>query len=212
MKTVDDKIALFDLDGTLADYDSSMETFLKSISETGAIEYDYHSDDTPRWFHNRVKLIRSQPNWWLNLEPLSLGFDILRVAIRIGYRIGVLTKGPNSYAPAWTEKFAWCRNHLPAEADVTITQDKSRVYGRVLVDDYPVYAAEWLEVRPRGFVIMPISLNNAEFQHPRVLKYNGTNLGAVEELLQLAYNRKPYQIINLAKLQYETQDDIRDTA
>lgn len=53
-------------------------------------------------------------------------------------------------------------------------------YGAVLVDDWPEYIRRWLENRPRGLVIMPAHEHNAGFNHPNVVRYDGTNKDEVK--------------------------------
>jgi hypothetical protein len=84
----------------------------------------------------------------------------------------ILTKGPYNATSAWTEKVQWCREHI-YYVPITITEDKSLVYGKVLVDDWPPYVTQWLEWRPRGLVIMPDQPWNQDFIHPNVFRYRG---------------------------------------
>src|ERR1039457_244437 len=133
-----EKIALFDLDGTLADYDGQLFHDLQSL----ASEYEPPPvlfADIP-YLEARRHVITSQVGWWLKLEKFQLGWDVLEVAKEIGYSISVLTKGPNARHAAWSEKFEWCNRHLAEYIDgVTITHDKGLVYGAVLVDDFLDY-------------------------------------------------------------------------
>jgi len=67
---------------------------------------------------------------------------------------------------------------------VTLTEDKGLVYGKVLVDDWPPYIERWLTWRPRGLVIMPARRWNATFTHPQVLRYEfGRNDGIIYLML-----------------------------
>lgn len=195
MKKSSDKIALFDLDQTLADYDASMERCLAEIANPNEPLYDYH-DIVPDWYLARIRMVRNVPGWWEELATRVLGFDILRVARRIGFENHVLTKGPTSTAAAWTEKVRWCRKHLTDDILVTITENKSMVYGRVLVDDYEGYALEWLDKHARGLVIMPATGQNGHVQHDRLIRYDGSNITAVERAMQLAFDREPRQAVN----------------
>jgi 5'-nucleotidase len=130
----------------------------------------------------RAKMIRSQPGWWFNLAPLKKGFDIVELFKKYKFDLHVLTKAPHSVDEAWTEKVKWCRVHLP-NTDITISQEKGLVYGKVLLDDWPPYVSSWLEHRPRGLVIMVEQRWNKDFEHPQVIKYNGTNLAEIENTL-----------------------------
>lgn len=198
-----DRIALFDLDGTLADYDGQLFKDLRQM----ASEYepplnlaDIYSDMP--YIKARRHVITSQVGWWLKLKKFQLGWDVLEVAMEIGYSISVLTKGPYAKHAAWGEKVEWCHRHLAEIMDgVTITHDKGLVYGVILVDDWPDYINRWLEHRPRGLVIMPAHDHNTGFDHPNVVRYNGTNLEEVKTRMQtrykesgLIYERPKYEI------------------
>lgn len=182
-----DKIVLFDLDGTLADYDGQLLKDLQRI----ASEYEPPPvlyADTP-YLEARRQVITSQVGWWLKLEKFQLGWDILEIAEEIGYTIAVLTKGPSTKHAAWAEKIEWCNRHLAGYVDgVTITHDKGLVYGAALVDDYPEYIKKWLEHRPRGLVIMPAHDHNEGFTHPNVVRYDGTNVDEVKSRMLVRFN------------------------
>lgn len=174
------KIALIDLDGTLADYDAAMLRDLNAIrSPDEPIETVPHSSEAP-YMKARAKLIRSQPGWWLNLEPMKRGFDIVKLLKKYEFNLHVLTKAPHSVDEAWTEKVKWCKKHLP-DTDITISQEKGLVYGKILFDDWPPYALAWLEHRPRGLVIMLEQRWNKDFSHPQVVKYTGENIAEIED-------------------------------
>lgn len=176
-------IALFDLDGTLADYDSAMRRDMRLLQAPGEPEWSAHADDEPEYLRERGKLIRRQPGWWENLEKHPPGFEVLSEARELKFQCHVLTKGPALAASSWTEKLRWCQRHVP-DLLVTVTQDKGLVYGKVLVDDWPPYVSRWLEWRPRGLVIMPAHAWNEGFSHPNVVRYIGRqSLPAVRERL-----------------------------
>ncbi len=185
------KIALFDMDGTLADYSGEMLRGLQKLASPGEPPPVLAWDDanSPAWLEARMRLIKSQVGWWRNLPPLVLGFDVLGVARTIGFDVHVLTKGPRTTPSAWSEKLEWCQIHLGDTTQVTITLDKSLTYGRVLVDDYPAYMDAWLRHRPRGVGIMPAASYNAGYAHPQVIRYDGTNLSVVAKAMQTAFYR-----------------------
>jgi 5'(3')-deoxyribonucleotidase len=138
----------------------------------------------------RRKMITGQVGWWLNLPKFQLGWDVLEVVKEIGYSVSVLTKGPKTNHTAWSEKLQWCNKHLAKYIDgVTICHDKSLIYGAVLVDDFPLYIKSWLNHRPRGLVIMPAHDHNADFIHPQVVRYDGTNIGEVRTRLSERFKR-----------------------
>jgi FMN phosphatase YigB (HAD superfamily) len=163
-------IALFDLDGTLADYDSAMRRDMRLLQSPGEPDWGAHIEDEPEYLRERSSLIRRVPGWWENLDKHPPGFEILSVARELKFQCHVLTKGPASASSSWTEKLRWCQKHVP-DLLVTVTQDKGLVYGKVLVDDWPPYVRRWLEWRPRGLVIMPAHPWNEGVTHPNVIRY-----------------------------------------
>lgn len=168
-----ENVALFDMDGTICDYEGAMLNGLRDITspfENMAINNPpLHDKDIPDYFRERMRLIKQTPGWWKNLPTLNLGMSILLLAKFIGFKIHILTKGPKHTTSAWTEKVEWCYKNLGEDIDITITQDKGLVYGKVLVDDYPEYMDRWLQWRPRGLGIMPVNSQNKTYSHPNVI-------------------------------------------
>jgi hypothetical protein len=185
-------LALFDLDDTLADYQGRLLADLRAIASSWEPPLETLCGNLPPHLEARRHVITSQVGWWLGLEPFRLGWDILDLALSLGCRAVVLTKGPARKPSAWTEKVQWCDRHLGNRIEgVTITHDKGLVYGKLLVDDYPDYILSWLKFRPRGLVIMPAHPHNAGFSHPNVVRYDGTNLEEVAARLQAHLDRPP---------------------
>lgn len=183
---------LFDMDGSLADYVGQL---LKDLEELRSPEepelHDvWKAEERHKHIKKRMKLIKAQPGWWLDLPPIENGLRVFREAARIGFVNHILTKGPKAHSPAWTEKHQWCALHLGEDVPVTVTSDKSLFYGKFLYDDFPDYAAKWLLHRPRGLVIMPENPWNTHFKHPQCVKWNGTNWDEVVRALNIAFNRK----------------------
>lgn len=178
----DDRIALIDLDGTVADFEAKMQRELAKLvapGETG-VQGEY--------LESRRRLVRSQPGFYLNLKPLKHGFEVVNLIRRIGFDLVVLTKASVKTPNSWSEKVSWAQKHLP-DASITISQTKELVYGRVLVDDWPDYYEPWLQNRPRGLVIALAHPYNDKPKDPRIIRYDGTNLDQVEEALTKAYLR-----------------------
>ena len=184
-----DIIALFDLDDTLANYSKALYNDLDRIRDPKEPLPIVFNKDPEKHLSARVDLIRNVPGWWRKLERLKLGFDILKEAKKLGFNIHILTQGPLSCPNSWTEKLQWSQRHVP-EATPIVTRNKSITYGRVLVDDYPVFLKEWLDKRPRGIGIMPANEMNKDFTHPRVIRYDGQNLKEVKKALKWARDRK----------------------
>lgn len=177
-------IALFDLDGTLADYELRMRRDLRRIAAPGEPAFALHDRDAPRYFGARLDLIKSQPGWWCGLPRLELGFDILNIARELDFHIEVLTNGPHNTPAAWMEKVQWAQRHIDKAVKVTVTEDKRHSYGHVLVDDTPEYLLAWLDHHPHGWGVAPAQPSNEGFAHPRVIRFDGSNLAAVHKLMK----------------------------
>jgi 5'(3')-deoxyribonucleotidase len=187
------RIALFDLDGTLCDFEGAMRQNLNQIK--GEDEPDYldpnvriFCPDVSSYFSARRRMIMKTPGFWRSLQPIDIGFKLLRAVQETGFRVNILTKGP-AYAPnAWAEKLEWCQHYLP-EVPVTITQNKGLVYGKILVDDYVENMQLWLRWRPRGLGLMADLPENKDFVHAQVFKYNEDNIEeAIERINGVAYH------------------------
>lgn len=194
MKPERDRVALLDLDGTVADYDRALETEQLRLQAPGEPAYQPRQDFEPSYLEARRKLITSKVGFWKNLEKIELGFDVIAELRDIGFLIHVLTKGPKNNPQAWMGKVKWCQEHLP-DVLVTVTQDKSMAYGRVLVDDYPPYFRDWLAVRPRGKVIcvaQPWNIDYAKggrLSHPNIFRWDGSDRSHLRNVLQHAFDR-----------------------
>ena len=190
----EDLVALIDIDGTIADYDGEMDRHLRDLKSPEEPSFSGW-DNVPKHIEARRNLIKRQPGFWRSLPRLELGFHVVEELRVLGFMLHVLTKGPKYTTSAWTEKYDWCRENLP-DAFVTVTQDKSLVYGRVLVDDYAPYFEKWLSVRPRGLVVCVAHDWNGEYAsdgakaHPNVFRYNGANREALRQALTMAFTRK----------------------
>jgi hypothetical protein len=186
-----ENIALFDLDGTLCDYEKALVESLEKLRSPEEQPYlQVPKDDAPKHLRERANLIRSSIEWWANLPQFKLGFDILRTAMSLNFRIMILTQGPKRNANAWTGKKIWIDRNLGQDVDITITRDKGLVYGKILVDDWPEYILRWLEWRPRGLVIMPASKQNENFSHNQVIRYDGKNFNEVYERMNIKERTK----------------------
>lgn len=189
-----DKIALFDMDGTLFDYEGQLRKDLEAISSPHEpkLPENLHDAESFPWIKSRMRLIKSQQGWWKKLPPLALGWDVMSIAQQIGFAIQVLTKGPQTIHSAWSEK-AECIYERLKKCPNIVAEDKQHYYGRVLCDDYENYVLGWLEHRPRGLAIVPGHHYNVNFQHPNVIRYTGENKKEVERALKAAFNRESGQ-------------------
>jgi len=188
-----EKIALFDLDGTLCDYDKIIARDYNLMKSPNEPSYKrFKDDEKPKYFERRIREIRERDGWWEKLPKLKLGFDILKIAKELDFNIHILTKGPTRSQNAWTGKAKWVQKNIKKDypnAKLTITEDKGLVYGTILIDDYIEYVERWLTWRPRGVVIMPSHPWNEEYSHPNVIRYDGKNIDQVKERMLWAKNR-----------------------
>ncbi len=192
MSNQDDKIALFDLDGTLASYAQTLAKKINEIKHPSEKEYDFSDfgGENPDFMERRRAMITSQGEFWENLELLEDGFYIMRMCKEIGFTNVVLTKGPYTKPEAWSHKLIWCHNYLK-DVPVQIVTLKSLVYGRILVDDWPEYCLGWLKHRPRGQVIMPARPWNKDIVHPQIFR---VDLGDCEMIPMETYDALHYVI------------------
>ncbi len=181
-----ERIALIDMDGTIADYDSAMQVAFDGLKSPTEHFYStatriYGRDNWPDHLWNRIDLIKRQPGWWRNLPRLDIGFEIIDVLKEFDFDFHIATQGPSTKPLAWAEKLEWAREHMPY-ADVHITEKKSLLYGKVLVDDWPEFGLEWLKNRPRGLVIMPAHDYNTHIDECNSFQIFRYKLGMHEEL------------------------------
>lgn len=184
-------VGLFDMDGTLFDYDGQLRRDLEALMSPNEEMPENIFDESIPWIKARMHLIKSQPGWWRDLPKFQLGWDVYEAAIELGFCIDILTKGPRSKPQAWAEKVECIMRHFPEEVVPNIVgKTKKRYYGAFLCDDYPPYVEDWLKHRPRGLAIMPAHRYNEKFSHPNVIRYDGTNLNQVREALEIVRDRK----------------------
>jgi len=185
-----ERVALIDMDGSVADYDLAMRgalTLLRSPEEPELPVFD----KSP-WMEERKRAIKKVPGFWRSLPRIEAGFRVVSLLQEIGFNLNVLTKGPYNTTSAWTEKVDWCREHLPG-VPVTITEDKGLTYGRVLFDDYPPYINRWLTWRPRGIVVMLDTEWNQSFSCANMYRVRASHLEedlvSIRPVLEAAYAR-----------------------
>lgn len=184
-----ENVALFDMDGTLCDYESHMLGFLESIKSPDEISYQPHFGRVPDYIQRRKDLISSSEEFWSEMPKFQLGFDVLKISRELGFRNMILTQAPRNKPKALSGKRMWLEKNLP-DLDFTMTRDKGLVYGKVLVDDFPPYIEKWLEWRKNGVVIMPAGKHNEGYIHKQLVRYDGTNLEEVKERMKWAKYRK----------------------
>jgi FMN phosphatase YigB (HAD superfamily) len=180
-------IALFDIDGTLADFDASMRL---KLGELRAPSEDPQADTTAfedvPYVRARRRLIKAQPGFWRELAPISLGFQLLEEARAQRFLCQILSKSPRKIPAAAGEKIEWCVRYVP-DLPIVLSEDKGLVYGKLLCDDWPEYIERWLTWRPRGLVVavaQPWNVGiDAKFSR-NVVRFDGTNFPYVRERMQ----------------------------
>jgi len=193
------KIALFDMDGTLFDYELQLRTDMAELAsppedltiiQTGDL---WGLAERFPYIQRRMDLIKSQPGWWRELPKFQPGWKLLELAQKIGFCPKILTKGPRSKSRAWAEKVDCITHHLGEDIPIDIVgKDKNGTYGRVLVDDYPEYVEGWLANRPRGLAILPAQPYNLQFKHPNAIIFHaesGESNNLTQVTMQAAYDR-----------------------
>ena len=195
-----EQICLFDMDGTLFDYEGQMRADLvklRSPNEPDPMTINIWDEAAYPWLTARMHLIKMVPGWWRKLPKLKAGWEVYSIAKKIGFQTQILTKGPSSKPHVWSEKVRCIRKHFTKDEikSINITEDKSGQYGRVLVDDFGPYMKAWLKGHCRGLGIMPVNSNNTDFVHEDVIKYDGSpdSLAEVFTALRAAYRRAPKQ-------------------
>ena len=166
------RVALIDMDGTLADFDGQMRRDLSAMQGPNEPDPVFGPTDDFHHIEARKNAIKAKPGWWRSLPALPDGFRVLEMLRSHEFRLVILTKGPFKTTAAWSEKVDWCRAYIP-DASVTITEDKGLVYGKILVEDWPPYIEQWLEWRERGLVILMDRPWNQDLHHPNVFRYRG---------------------------------------
>jgi 5'(3')-deoxyribonucleotidase len=159
-------VALIDLDGSVANYSKAMNSKLLELASPSELEPTNY--DLP-YVKARRQLIKSQPGFWRNLEPIPTGFSVVNELRAAGFSLHVLSQTPLKSLNAWTEKAEWCVKHMPDVA-ITLTRNKALTGGRVLFDDWPPYVTRWLANHKQSYVIMLSQPWNMEFIHPRVFR------------------------------------------
>jgi 5'-nucleotidase len=198
-----DRLALFDMDGTLFGYTEAMRDSLLAVVPPDkrplieSCDGNFHDFESEDWLKNLMDLIKLQPGWWIDLPKHQPGWDVYRLAESIGFCSKILTKGPRSKSRAWAEKVECIWKHFDGPENSPpidiVTKDKMNSYGRVLVEDFIPYLEPWLEKRKRGLGILIDHPYNRGWEHPNCVRYTGDNIDEVREALLKAFHREPKQ-------------------
>jgi hypothetical protein len=151
-------VALVDLGDTLADCTPGLEAALRRLHPGGS---ELREAPPLASLEARRRVVLATPGFWRGLAPRAAGFELLGLLRDAGFQVHVLTKGPRDAPQVWADKVAWCRAHLPG-VPVTVTDDKARMQGDVLVDDWLPYVERWQRRWPAGLVVVPAQPWNAQ--------------------------------------------------
>lgn len=177
-------VALFDMDDVLCDTSGQRARDLVKISEENTeIISDFRDPRCKPHTQRQLRLIMSQPGWWENLPKLNDGFELYNLAQEEGFETQLLSKAPETYDLAWTEKKRW-RDKYARGSKLTLTEDKSRYDGEILFDDWVPYVADWLKRHQSGRAVLPIRLWNSEYKHSRAIHYTRDNLKEIKSVLR----------------------------
>lgn len=176
-------VGLFDMDGTLVDYDAALLAAMPrkrlrkrdnpSINDRELVAHllAEHPAVYPDWFEERRTKVTKRKRFWRRAPPIATGLRVFAAAQRAGFENHILSKGPSSKPNAWSGKVLWAMEHVPG-TPVEIVTTKGLVYGRFLVDDWPPYILAWLKWRPRSYVLCPAyGYNESLSTNPQVLRY-----------------------------------------
>lgn len=175
------KIALVDMDGCIADWNTPAVEQLKELESPDEVGlYDYNNvhlmQEKYPHFSNRVNLIMERKGFWLNLEPIQAGIRLYRILSEY-FDTYILTKAPAKSSLAWGEKVEWLHRHIDPKIDkiITVSKDKGMVYGDIFFEDYGKNIRSWTKKHPHGHVIMPNRTWNQEIQGiPNVHRWDDT--------------------------------------
>jgi len=154
-------VALIDLGDTLADCTPALQARLAEMAGSE----ERRAGDMPAALAAQVDRRRSAilatPGFWRDLSPRPQGMALLEMLRDAGFAVHVVTKGPYAAPQVWADKVAWCRAHVP-DLPVVVCDDKSRVHGHVLVDDWLPYVERWQRQWSDGLAIIPAQPWNAD--------------------------------------------------
>ncbi|MEJ8848458.1 5' nucleotidase, NT5C type [Variovorax rhizosphaerae] len=177
-------MALIDLGDTLADCTPALLATLAQPRPSNGAVGGASSLSSMDEFESRRRAVLSAPGFWRALAPRPAGLSLLGLLRDAGFKVMVLTKGPQDAPQVWADKVAWCREHLPG-VPVTVTDDKAAVPGDVLVDDWLPYVESWQRRWPSGLAIVPAQPWNAQITlATRCLHDDGRDRAAIVAALR----------------------------
>ena len=156
-------IVLIDMDDTIVDYTGGMLKTLKPYVEiimSNVEKESRHYDAFHSVEHKNVNLDRldrdnfytimsqpdnykllvdlhSQPGYFYNLKPIPGSLDAIRTMFELGWYVFFCSHPNETSDTCHSDKARWLKDHLGMEAckNLILTQDKTLIYGHVLIDD-----------------------------------------------------------------------------
>ena len=179
-------VALIDLGDTLCDCRRALNQKSGELYESARCKPHTFSPET---FEQRRRLAMETPGFWRTLPKNVLGFELLGLLREGGFELHILSKGPREVPQIWADKVYWCRTNVPG-VPITITDDKSLVYGNILVDDWYPYVHHWQQRWPDGLGILPAHPWNDEIDLGiRCVRFDGTNARSAAAAIRLCRER-----------------------
>lgn len=176
-------VALVDLGDTLCECTPALRARMAQLHRPG--ESGELINPLPPYLEIRRRQVMAAPGFWLELAPRPAGFELLKLLRAEGFEVHVLTKGPTEAPQVWADKVAWCRTHLPG-VPVLVADDKARVHGHVLVDDWLPYVERWQQTWPAGLAILPAQSWNAQtVETAHRIRDDGRNRDSIVKALRL---------------------------
>jgi 5'(3')-deoxyribonucleotidase len=143
-----------DLGDTLADCTGALVERLERLARAGTVDSQAIRLPIPADLEPICRSMLVESGFWRSLATRPSGFELLELLRNEGFSTWVLTKGSRDSPQVWSDKVAWCRRHVP-DVPVIVTDDKARVHGHVLVDDWLPYVGSWQSQWPAGLAIVP---------------------------------------------------------
>ena len=179
-------IALIDLGDTLADCTPALQARLAQAVDADERTTGAAPAEMAARLDDRRAAILTAPGFWRDLAPRPQGLALLDILRGAGFAVHVVTKGPYAAPHVWADKVAWCRAHVP-DLPVVVCDDKSRVHGHVLVDDWLPYVERWQRQWPDGLAIIPAQPWNAAAPAAfadRCVRFDGTGAADGADMLR----------------------------
>lgn len=138
-------LILVDMDGTLADFESSfLRLWRESHPDQPYLERDerrtfYVEHDYPQHVQHLIPPIYEAAGFFRDLDPIPGGVAALHDMEARGHEVFICTTPLRAYRYCVTEKLEWVERHLGHDwvRRTVLTYDKTLVHGDILIDDKP---------------------------------------------------------------------------